>query len=379
MRVTFVLPMLLRAPMGGFRVVYTYANQLSRRGHVVTVVHANRATLASVRRRPTLAGQIRGFGAVARDCLLTPTVRWERVEPAVRLMHRSALADTDVPDGDVVVATSWQTAEPVQRLHSRKGHKFYLIQHHETWAGPSDAVDATWRFPLRKVVIARWLYDLGLDLGVDPGMMRLVPNGIDHSTFRVVAPVGNRPKRVAMLYSEWAWKGADDGIRALELARAHEPGLQAVLFGISHRPTSLPGWIDYRRDPTQDELVKDVYNGSAIYLCPSLTEGWHLPPAEAMACGCAVVSTAIPGVRDYAVDGRTALLAPAADPEALGARLVRLLGDERLRLRLAAEGNRMVKRFTWDAATDALENWMEETIRRREDNSEPGQRLRPQP
>jgi glycosyltransferase involved in cell wall biosynthesis len=361
-RVTFVLPMLLTAPTGGFRVVYTYANQLSRRGHAVTIVHANRPTLASIRRRPTLAAQVRGLGAVARDHLQSPSVRWERIEPAVRLLHRSAVADIDVPDGDVVVATAWQTAEPVLRLDHRKGRKFYLIQHHETWAGPAEAVNETWRFPLRKVVIARWLYDLGLDLGIDPDMMRLVPNGIDHSTFRVVAPVEDRPKRVAMLYSEWAWKGADDGIRALELARVKEPGLRAVLFGAPRRPASLPGWIDYRRDPAQDELVNDVYNDSALYLCPSLAEGWHLPPAEAMACGCAVVSTAIPGVRDYAIDGRTALLAPPANPEALGARLVRLLGDERLRLRLAAEGNLMIRRFTWDAATDALEDWMKETI-----------------
>lgn len=362
MRVTFVLPMLLRTPVGGFRVVYTYANQLSRRGHAVTVVHANRPTLASVRLRPTLAARARGLGAVVRDRFRTPVVRWEQVESAVRLVHRPALADADVPDADVVVATAWQTAEPVLGLHHRKGKKFYLIQHHETWAGPAEAVDATWRLPLRKVVIARWLYDLGLDLGVDPSFMRLVPNGIDHATFRVLAPVADRPKRVAMLYSEWVWKGADDGIRALELARVKEPGLRAVLFGAPRRPASLPGWIDYRRDPAQDELVNDVYNGSALYLCPSLAEGWHLPPAEAMACGCAVVSTAIPGVRDYAIDGRTALLAPPANPEALGARLVRLLGDERLRLRLAVEGNRMIKRFTWDAATDALEDWMKETI-----------------
>ena len=118
-----------------------------------------------------------------------------------------------------------------------------------------------------------------------------------------------------MLYSETQVKGSHDGIRALEMAKRQAPQLAAVLFGVSARPKNLPPWIEYFSQPGIEELVGDIYNGSSIYLCPSWTEGWHLPPAEAMACGCAVVSTDIGGVRDYAEHGVTALLSP---PRILG-------------------------------------------------------------
>ena len=38
--------------------------------------------------------------------------------------------DCDVPDGDVVIATWWETAEWVVELSSRKGAKAYFIQHY---------------------------------------------------------------------------------------------------------------------------------------------------------------------------------------------------------------------------------------------------------
>jgi hypothetical protein len=39
MRITFILPMFLASPSGGFRIVYEYANRLQQRGHRVTLVH----------------------------------------------------------------------------------------------------------------------------------------------------------------------------------------------------------------------------------------------------------------------------------------------------------------------------------------------------
>jgi glycosyltransferase involved in cell wall biosynthesis len=182
-----------------------------------------------------------------------------------------------------------------------------------------------------------------------------VPGAIDLDRFRVTRPMENRPRRVVMLHSGWSWKGADEGIAALDLARRSVPQLQAVIFGTGPRPANLPGWIEYAQDPPQQDLVDEIYNGSSVYLCPSHAEGWHLPPAEAMGCGCAVVSTDIDGVRDYAVKGSTALLSPVRDPEALARNLVRVLEDDALRLRLARTANAEIRRFRWENSTEALE------------------------
>ena len=130
-------------------------------------------------------------------------------------------------------------------------------------------------------------------------------------------------------------------------------------------PGELPGWIDYRQDPSPGELVSGVYNGSSIYLCPSYLEGFHLPPAEAMACGCAVVSTDIGGVRDYAEHEVTALLSPPRQPEALARNLLRLLEDDGLRVRLAESGNRRIREFTWERSTQLLEEFVVDRIAKR--------------
>ncbi|WP_324718101.1 glycosyltransferase family 4 protein [Carboxydochorda subterranea] len=274
------------------------------------------------------------------------------------MLYVPALKARYVPDGDAIFATAWRTAEPVYALPRTKGAKFYLIQHYETWDGAADRVDATWRLPMRKVVIARWLYDKGLELGVPASEMRHIPNGLDHDRYRLMVPVDSRPKRVAMLYNPAPWKGAPDGIKALELAKEHHPDLRAVLFGTSPRPTELPSWMEYLRNPPQDDLIRDVYNGSSVYLCPSWTEGWHLPAAEAMACGCAVVSTDNGGIRDYAMDGETAVLAPPREPEALASKLIQVLEDDALRCRLARAGCDAIAGFRWDRSTDLLEAWL---------------------
>jgi glycosyltransferase involved in cell wall biosynthesis len=123
----------------------------------------------------------------------------------------------------------------------------------------------------------------------------------------------------------------------------------------------LPSWIEYIHNPSRVSLVEDVYNASSLYLCPSWSEGWHLPPAEAMACGCAVVSTDIDGVRDYARPGRTALLAPVHDSAALAAHIVRLSRNDDERVRLALAGNEFIGACTIERSLDAFELCLKES------------------
>jgi glycosyltransferase involved in cell wall biosynthesis len=80
-----------------------------------------------------------------------------------------------------------------------------------------------------------------------------------------------------------------------------------------------------------------------------------------MACGCAVVATDIGGVRDYAINGRTALLSPPRKPDLLAENLLELLNDDEYRCNLAQNGYTNIKSFTWDRATDLLETYIHQT------------------
>jgi glycosyltransferase involved in cell wall biosynthesis len=356
MRIAFLVPGFAREPVGGIRVVYALANGLSRRGHRVTVLHEAlfrhpvlRRTGAPPRRQ--LEELVSGVRDVARGH--PASVRWQDVDPAVDLRYVARATRQDFPTGDAVVATAWQTAELVAKLPAEKGRGCYLIQGLETWSGGARRVDATWRLPLRKLFIAQWLFDRGQVMQLDDSYR--VPAAIDMNRFRSTVPIAARPKRVAMLYNTASGKGGADGISALGIARREIPDLEAVLFGVSGRPSGLPEWIEYVQNPTPAQLVENIYNGSALYLCPSHSEGWHLPPAEAMACGCAVVSTDISGVGEYAEHQRTAILSAVGDVEALGSSMVALLQNEPERCRIARAGTSRIGHCSWERSAAAFE------------------------
>ncbi|MBT9142996.1 MAG: Phosphatidyl-myo-inositol mannosyltransferase [Dehalococcoidia bacterium] len=357
MKITFILPGYSRRPVGGFRVVYEYANHLVARGHKVAVVHPRRLSNWNPP-PPNLYHWLRRKAGHLRNIILRPKVGWQPIDHRVQMLYVPEPTARYVPNADIVFATAWQTGEIVVEYSAEKGRKFYLIQHYEVWGGPKERVDATWRAPFKKIVIARWLYEKGLELGVSASEMVHIPNGINHAFFRLLEPIEKRLLRVAMMYSSVDWKGGADGVKAIELAKHKFPRLKAVLFGVEPRPRWLPSWIEYVQNPPQQVLVEQIYNRSILYLCPSWTEGWGLPPAEAMACGCAVVSTDNDGIRDFAEQEKTALLSPPRDPEALGKNLLRLLENDNLRIQLAKAGHERIKEFTWERSTNLLEQFL---------------------
>lgn len=361
MEITFVLPYFSWKPVGGYKIIYEYANRLSLRGHKVRIVEPY---VMPIRYRGYVSWKVRlrrRLGEI-RDILFQPRiVPWFDLDSNVELMLPKILNCRNIPDADVIVATQWNTAEFVIDCPKSKGEKFYFIQHYETWSGPKERVDATWKSALHKIVIAKWLYDLAKKMGIDDVVH--IPNAIDLEKYKILEPIEDRPKKVAMMYSQTVWKGGRDGIEALKIVKEQFPRLSVILFGVGPRPAFIPKWMKYIQNPSQDVLVKNIYNGSSIYLCPSWTEGWHLPPAEAMACGCAVVSTDIGGVRDYAIDMQTALLSPPQDPAKLAKNVLKLLNDDNLRLQIAKAGYEKILSFNWDYSTLQLESFFEKYIR----------------
>ena len=358
MRVTFLLPMRPVEPIGGFRVVYQYANGLARLGHDVQVVHPARLRQHPpvLPRRPrALVGHLRARArsAAARVRRTDRRLTWQDMDPRVELAFVSTLHARHIRTGEVVFATSWETAEYVGELPPDRGRPFYLIQHHETWSGSEARVDATWRLPLHKVFVAQWLFDKAQAMGLRD--TTLISTAIDTELFRVVAPLTERKPRVAMMYSPHAWKGTDVGLAALELAKQQAPGLEAVIFGVTPRPSQAPPWVVSHQRPTPEVLVREIYNASSIYLCPSFAEGWHLPPAEAMACGCALVSTDIQGVHGYAEHGRNAILCAPGDAQALADGLLTLLRDDARRRLMAAQAAQKMQSFSWDRSCAELD------------------------
>jgi glycosyltransferase involved in cell wall biosynthesis len=352
MEIVFLLPQEGSRPAGGFKVVYEYANRLARRNHKVRVVHI--AQLFPRGAHPSFRERMRMFRYLpyALRGNWKPD-RWFNLDAEVKLSWIPALSRMFLPPADAHIATWWTTADHLAALHDLPGKKFYLIQHLETFFGSADAVMATWKAPLEKIVIARWLAEVARGMGES---CHYIPNGLDFTKFGCdIPPESRNPMRLAMLFSHsLPWKGSFEGLSALIGLKAKYPKLEAELFGIDERPRELPSWIVYHETPAQEELRR-IYNRASIFLAPSLSEGWGLPPCEAMMCGAAVVATDIGGHREFCADGETALLVPAKSPGAIAEAAGKLIDDPELRLRVARNGHRNIQKFTWEAACDALE------------------------
>ena len=349
LRITFVLPGSGHHPVGGFKIFYEYSNRLVARGHKVNIVQPALLKMGTQWPKSPLKWTL--YLKRLIDKSFFPK-SWFVLDNRINVLWVPSLHSKYIPDCDVIIATAWETAEWVAGYTADKGVKYYLIQHLETWSGEKSRVLNTWKLPLRKIVIARWLEEIARKMGESAVH---IPNGLDFDSYNLdVLPESRSPNRVMMLFHGAKWKGSADGLKALSIVKNEKPDLRVTLFGVPSAP-NLPSWTEYHRMPAQADLRR-LYNQTAVFVAPSWTEGWGLTASEAMMCGAALAATDIGGHQEYMKNETTALLSPARQPEILAKNILRLLCDTDLRVGLAKCGNEYIQQFTWKKATDRLES-----------------------
>lgn len=345
--ITFVLPG--RGLSGGVRVVAIYGNKLIKRGHEVTIALANRPLLWRPKALLERAHRKIGYKfGLMRDHLNDFNGRLINL-PASKL-HRS------LPDADAVIATHWLTAREVYNLPPGKGHKFYFIQRYEADHFDRDQVDATWRLPMRKIVIANHLSYLAREQFGDPAS-RMVLNGVNHEQFHAPQREMNKPPVVGYLYSPAPFKGNDILLKAIRQARKDIPDLKVVAFG-AVRPTEaipLPENSEFYYQPAQDQL-RNIYARCDAWICASRSEGFHLPPLEAMACRCPVVSTKVGGPVECVQSGLNGHLVEIEDDRGLADGLVHVLADPERWREMSTRAYQRSLEFDWDKSADRFES-----------------------
>jgi glycosyltransferase involved in cell wall biosynthesis len=280
-------------------------------------------------------------------------------DPKFRVRFVPWVGNRYVPDGDVIIATAWPTAYSVAKLAPTKGRKAYFIQHYETWSGPVDLVDGSYKLPLKHVTVATWLQELMVSKFSRP-RPAMVTQGVNTDHFDNPRKVDHSPKRVLMLYSPHSWKGIEDGVTAFEIARQTCPDTKLVMFGLRRGPGIPPG-TEFHESPPQASL-KNLYSSCDVFLSPSWSEGCQLPPMEAMACRCAVVATNVGGIPDYAVAEKTVLASPPRNPNRLAENLIRLLTNPDLLFRVGNASYDHIRQFTWERAALNFETILAEMV-----------------
>jgi glycosyltransferase involved in cell wall biosynthesis len=113
--------------------------------------------------------------------------------------------------------------------------------------------------------------------------------------------------------------------------------------------TNAVSFLGYRSDASYAMTVSDVV------VCSSFYEAFPRNLLEALTLERPVVATSVGGIPEIIVDGETGILAPASDPDALAAAVLRLLKHPELAQRLAVAGRKLVgQRYTVEAQASSL-------------------------
>jgi glycosyltransferase involved in cell wall biosynthesis len=176
----------------------------------------------------------------------------------------------------------------------------------------------------------------------------------DAALTRIGVPAG---KRYVLVVGQGApYKNHEGAVRAFALAFAAEPGIDLVLVRrrgetgpalerLAHG-LGLGGRVHFLQPVSRAALVQ-LYSGAAMLLHPSFIEGFGNPVAEAMACGCPVVTSDRSAMPEVA--GGAALLADPHDSGAIAAALRRVTDEPGLAADLRARGLARAAELDWRA------------------------------
>jgi starch synthase len=213
---------------------------------------------------------------------------------------------------------------------------------------------------------------------VHPERVHVVRNGIDADLYRpvqetdVVRRLGVNPARpiVAFVGRITRQKGVghllaaayhiDRGAQLLLCAGAPDTSeIEAeARAAVAELSATRPGVI-WVQDMLPVEDIRQVLSAATVFACPSVYEPLGIVNLEAMACGTAVVASAVGGIPEVVDHGVTGLLVPYDEQDLEGFRhglahqINELLADPK---RVAAMGHagrtRAITEFSWSAVAD---------------------------
>jgi glycogen synthase len=216
---------------------------------------------------------------------------------------------------------------------------------------------------------------------VDPNRVRVIHNGIDLEEYRRVDSTdalkrhGINPEEPYLLFVGriTRQKGIIYLVRAIQFM---DPGFQIVLCaGAPDTPEiaiEMQKAIEQAKAKRSDIIwieemvdrnaVIELYSHAAVFCCPSIYEPFGIINLEAMACGTAVVASAVGGIKEVVVDGETGFLVPLEqmrespfeplNPEKfsrdLAGKINHLMKDRQLREKFGKAGRKRVEeKFSW--------------------------------
>lgn len=347
-KVNFVLSTSYDQPIGGYKIVYQYANWLVKQGFEVSICYCY-----APNEPKTYAAIKRGIDTkIFKFSKRKSEVTWFPLNNSIKSFY-NCIFPGDIPDADIVFATAARTAPLVSSLPKSKGRKFYFIQNYEAegFGNKKGFAEQTYNLGMTNIVISNELREKVLESGASEP--KYLPNFYNHKEFYLENPIEGRKNVVCLLNHVQETKRTKFGLDILREVKKSIPDLEVQLFGAYDPMEKLETWINFTKNANSLQLRKEIYGSSKIYMLPSVLEGWVLTGMEAMASGAAVVASHIGGIVDYANDTNSILIEPDNKTNFVN-EVIKLLKNDDQRIAVAIKGNEDVKQYVIDKSGERL-------------------------
>ncbi len=286
---------------------HVLADQLTRRGHAVTMFSASAACAGA------------SYQTVRVECGSPPGL-W-RFAWGLRSVDFSRFDVLNAHDGDALLCGRRRPR------HVRTFHETGLAE-----------------------LLSAWLADERV--AVSPGMGRILPGaktviagGVDLARFKP-GPEG-KSKRPSVLFVGSMAEREKASLLVGIFERAIRPALpNAELWMVCGRGAAAVSGGSHVFHPVSRERLAKLYQRAWVLCQPGVPAGPASACAEAMACGTPVIAAPSAAAREATCDGRYGWLAREGE---LGGALLQVLREPELRERMSRGGLRRAAAFSWDA------------------------------
>lgn len=409
LRIAHVTPAYAPLVGGAERMLQSVSERLVARGHEVTVLTFNCATMrdfyssrgAGLPSREVLNG-VRIIRVAPADSVLSRLSQWLLNQPGgwrtSSWMFGKDMWPLQVPrgvgmlsrirrvDADVITSVNWgfglsYWACPPRPLRRRPRVAVPVLHIEQEWAlnpryermfgdcdGAIVCTDAE-----RHFIEERGARDVAVaGAGVDPARY----NRRDGAGIRAAYDIGDRPV-VGFVGRQDTMKGVPTLIESMQAVWRHFPNAILLLAGQSaHRDAKVNGMLATlsENDRSKVLLIDDfedsdgpsIMDACDVLALPSTEDAFGMVMIEAWMCGKPVIGADIASTRCIIDSGVNGWMAAPFDALDLAEKILDLLADPARRNRFGVRGReKVLSRYTWDRVTDVWEASLQRAGRRR--------------
>lgn len=250
----------------------------------------------------------------------------------VAFLYAERMIRRALEHGDRILTVSRNTKADLERYFDVAGDKIECIY---------NGIDESFRQEIAPEALPERLR--GLDLR--PGYVLFVGNPKPHKNLDNVLKAYARAVAEANLEQPLVIVGDREGLDARLRLRGEQLGISSRLILVGH---------------VDQELLPAIYQGAALFLYPTLYEGFGLPVAEAMASGVAVITSNTSALKEIA-EGHAHLVNPL-DVEGMARAIVECLRSESHREELRRLGRQRARDFSWRKTAEQTLKVYEEVL-----------------